>query len=274
MPKGGEGVERFRVARGEVSRIGSIMKVFAILVAAWIGLGVVLLGALHLPAVSLAAGLGAMVVPLLIYLNLPGWVDVGTDGLLLDLRGPKRYVPFSELEGATLFRKSAGGKCFVGVALALTSGAPIEIPLGEDQFGAGDRADVLARSIAAALNRYRQAGGADHAAALERGDATAAAWVTKLRTIGEGANAGPRAAPVPADVLLRIVEDPQASAPARASAAVALAKNADADGRARIAAAGAATASPRLRIALEAATGDDDAAIATALEEVDREADA
>ncbi|HEY4119788.1 MAG TPA: hypothetical protein VGM56_18100, partial [Byssovorax sp.] len=231
-----------------------------------------LVGWLHLPPIVLAAGLGAMVVPLLVFLNLPGYVDLGKDGMLVDLRGPKRFVRFDDIEDARIFRQRSGGKTFVSVKVDLTSSAPLEVPLGEDQFGASDRADELAAAITSAVEASAKAGDGAYAAALERGDSTAAAWVARLRRMTASADAGPRDAPVPQDTLLRIVEDPRAAAVARASAAVALGAQLDPTARARVDAATSATAAPKLRIALEAAASADDEAIATALEDVEREA--
>lgn len=265
-------IRRFRVARRAVTRMGSVMIVFAALVAAWMVLGALLVGWLHLPPIVLAAGLGAMVVPLLVFLNLPGYVDLGKDGMLVDLRGPKRFVRFDDIEDARIFRQRSGGKTFVSVKVDLTSSAPLEVPLGEDQFGASDRADELAAAITSAVEASAKAGDGAYAAALERGDSTAAAWVARLRRMTASADAGPRDAPVPQDTLLRIVEDPRAAAVARASAAVALGAQLDPTARARVDAATSATAAPKLRIALEAAASADDEAIATALEDVEREA--
>ena len=198
------------------------------------------------------AGLAAMIVPLLVYMNMPGHVDLGKDGMLVDLRGPKRFIRFDDVEDARTFRSHASGKTFVSIKVNLASSAPLELPFGEDQLGVSDRAERLAAAITQAVEANRAAGDGAYSAALERGGATAAAWVARLRRITASADAGPRDAPVPQDTLLRIVEDPRAAAVARASAAVALGRELDATARARVDAATAATAAPKLRIALEA----------------------
>ncbi|APR79260.1 Hypothetical protein A7982_04607 [Minicystis rosea] len=106
-------------------------------------------------------------------------------------------------------------------------------------------------------------------APVRRRDRSIEAWVTALRSLGSGAEAGPRTALVPRDRLLRIVEDPGSLPVDRAAAAVALAHDADDAERTaiRIVAEGA---EPELRDVLEKLADDaDDASITEALEAMD-----
>jgi hypothetical protein len=106
---------------------------------------------------------------------------------------------------------------------------------------------------------------------LDRRERPVGDWITTLRSIGTGANAAHRIAPVAPERLWRIVEDPSARAVARAAAAVALGARIDDEGRARLKAAADATAAPKLRIALFAAA---DSAEEAELEEALRDLEA
>jgi hypothetical protein len=267
------------VARGAVTRVGRVVAVY---LSFCVGFGLLALPLLFLlPKLGLdvrvfayaAPALGlSMLVGLLVYLNLPGWVEVGDDGLLVDLREKKRFVPFAELEDAAVFQKRDLGKTFTGVTLKLRSGEALEVPFGEDQFGAGDRAAELSARIRAKIERYEAREHEEAAALLERGARSVDAWISRLRGLGEGANAGPREAPIPVDRLWRIVESPAAAPPARAGAAVALAARLDDEGKNRLRVAAGSAAAPRLRVVLESVAEGDDEAAAAALAEVDAEA--
>ncbi len=132
------------------------------------------------------------------------------------------------------------------------------------------RVEVLTERILQALASFRE-GDADAAAdLLRRGAHDVSAWVRALRSLGSGANADARTAPVPRERLLRIVEDPALPPQDRAAAAVALGADLDDEGRGRLRLAAAASALPRLRIAIEtAASGADESELAAALGEMD-----
>lgn len=84
---------------------------------------------------------------------------------------------------------------------------------------------------------------------------------------GAGATAGPRDAPVDAERLWRVVEDPAAPEEARVGAAVALGDGLDAEGRARLRVVAGGTAGPRVRVALEAVAEGEETAVRAALEQ-------
>jgi hypothetical protein len=94
-----------------------------------------------------------------------------------------------------------------------------------------------------------------------------------LRTLNE-TQASFRSATVPDHELWRIAEDASAREPVRVAAAIALRERLDDEGRRRLRFVADSCVAPRLRVALDAAVGRDDASLARALEELDAEADA
>jgi hypothetical protein len=262
---------RFKIARGAVNRIGPILAVFLVVVGIWVGglFALLAAGANARSALTIwPAGLIVIVAALLVYMNLPGWLDLGDDGVLVDFRGSKRFVAFNDLEDAPVYRESSMGKRFVGVALDLLSGERVKVPIGEDQFGAGERASLLSESICAALEKHRRGMIADDASALARGERSAGVWAARLRGLGEGANAGPREAPIDQERLFRIAENPGAEPELRAGAAAALSTRLDDEGRKRLRIAAEGTASPEVKGALAAAADGDEEAVVAALERV------
>jgi hypothetical protein len=215
-------------------------------------------------------GILALVVTMIVYLNLPGRLHIGADGLLIDSRDATRFVRFAEIRAVEKYRQMIMGKQIIGVALQLVAGDTVQIPMGEDQFGADRRVHALYMDIEAALEDYgKRAPGAD-LAALARGDRSTEAWLQRLRAVGTGANAGPREAPVTQERLWRVVEDPTLEPEARAAAAAALVPSLDDEGKTRLRVAAEATAAPKLRVAFESAASADEAAIATALEAMEK----
>lgn len=127
------------------------------------------------------------------------------------------------------------------------------------------------REGAALVARVREAHAAFHAAApsgahgLGRGRRSATEWIQHASALREDSVAY-RAAAVPNEHLWRIVEDAAASPTERAGAALALRRDLDDAGRTRLRLAAEACAERRLRVALETATEEDEAALALALE--------
>lgn len=106
-------------------------------------------------------------------------------------------------------------------------------------------------------------------AELERGERSTRAWIEALRALG-GKVASFREDGVSLADLRAVAHDPRATVAARAAAVVALsAHEAEHDTLTRIA---EGTAAPELRIAVEAATSDDDDALAEALEDAQKHA--
>lgn len=259
-------VEHFRIARGAVGRMRSVVLVVLAGVIA-VAAAAALLGATGALGGKIVfvfpGGLVALVAALMTYMNLGGRLDLGADGVLIDWRDSKRYVAFADLEDAPVYLEAVMGKELVGVALELRKGGPIKVPIGENQFGADRQAAELSRRIRAGLAVHRRREQGDDSSLLARGSRSPEAWLQRLRNLGEGANAGPREAPIPVERLWRIVENPAVDASARAGAAVALGGKLDEEGKQRLRVAAESTAAPQLRIAMESAvTGDEEAAVA------------
>ncbi len=215
----------------------------------------------------LVGGMIALLAVMLTYVNVSGTLDVGAEGLFVDWRGQTRYVSFADLRGASVYRARSMGKRLVGVRLDLFSAAPVDVLIGEDQFGASDKAAALAAHVEEARVKY-DAREARDASTLERRDLTTDAWVTKLRRLGAGANAGPREATITDEALWGVVEDARARPDARAGAAIALSGRLDDAGRVRLRVAAAETASPRLRIALATAAVSEEGAFTEVLDDI------
>ena len=90
----------------------------------------------------------------------------------------------------------------------------------------------------------------------------------ELDAVQVGVDGGYRRAVVSDEALWRVVEDASVDEETRAGAAVALRKMLDEPGRARLRVVAEATASPRLRVALEAASGTNEGAVRESLEEL------
>ncbi|MBI4956390.1 MAG: hypothetical protein HY908_30515 [Myxococcales bacterium] len=267
-------VERFKVARGAVSRLGRTVAVLLGAVVGWFLATAGLSGAFgsSVAPVLLPAGLVPLLVAFLVYMNLSGALELGQDGVLLDTRDRRRYVPFADLADAPPYEEVTLGKVLIGVELVLATGERIRVPLGENVFGTDKKVAALSARLRAALAIYREREGGDESAFLRRGERTPDAWLARLRGLGEGANANLRTAPLEAERLWRIVEDPSADAPVRAAAAAALGRELPQEGRARLRIVAEQTAAPKLRIALESVAASDDEALVAALGEVEREA--
>jgi hypothetical protein len=257
-------VERFRVSRGSIRDLRRVIAYFfgALVVTAFTATALLAAGA---PPVVGAGSFLAVMLALFVYLNLPGYVLIGADGVHVDVREGPRFVPFAEIRRIEPYAESVMGKRMIGVVLDLIGEGDVKIPLGEDQFGAADRVEKLTARLRAAHDRFASTVQSALEPQLASEGRTAAEWADALRRIGEGAAAGPRVAAVPAEKLWRIVEDPRASALDRAGAATALRSSLDAPGRSRIRIAAKASVNTKLRVSLEAAAAEDEAGLVDAL---------
>ncbi len=178
----------------------------------------------------------------------PTRVRIGVDGVSTRWFNQERFIPFRSVRDVAEYKTRSGGKTYVGVELTLEDGGVERIVCGQEGWMSGDLAEMLAR-IREALDLCRERGGEIPPHLLARGDRSPRDWVTALRSVGAGANAGPRTPPVPAEQLLRTVEDAAAPPLVRVGAAVAAAGvGPDALERVRIAA--ETTAARDLRSAL------------------------
>ena len=221
---------------------------------------------------SLELAVGGILVAATLALLTPMRVRVGADGIALRWLGTRRFVGFDEIEDIERFALSllVGPAFIVVLRIVVRSKEKVLVPVVGHR-GVAHLERLQARSLRA--ERGSRQGDADAAAALlRRGDREGGAWVTALRSLGAGANAGPRTALVPRDRLLRIVEDAALPALERAAAAVALATELDEEGHRRLRTAAQATALPGLRIAIEtAARGAAEAELAAALVEIEED---
>ena len=262
---------RLKIARGAVLRSGPILIAFLTVVVGWLFVCLALMPTLGVSfTAAFPAGMVALAAALLTYMNLPGYVHLGSDGVLLDWRGKTRYVPFADVQDVAIYKEDAMGKHMIGVGLKLRTGEEVRAPIGENQFGADKRAKDLEARLRAALTSYQHNAEPDHAPALARGDRSDAQWLERLRSVGQGANANMREAPVPLEQLWRIVECASAEPTARAGAAVALRVSLDNDAKTRLRVAADCTAEPALRRVLETAAADDEDRLTVALSRIDR----
>lgn len=99
-----------------------------------------------------------------------------------------------------------------------------------------------------------------------------AEWIRALRSVSSEGAVDPRTAPITAEALWEIAEDPGAEKVARVGAAVALGARIDAAGKARLRIAAVATAAPDLRAVLEASAEEaDEERLSQALSRLTRE---
>ncbi len=201
---------------------------------------------------------------------LPSRVTVGADGVEIRWFGWRRFVRHRDIVNAAQYVTGLGNSRYTGVSLTLESGEEVRIPIGQARSVDDRTRIVLERSQEAAAE-----GNVEHAeldpAILARGDRDVGDWMRALRSLGAGANATMRTAPIEAERLWRIVEDPAGPPLARAAAAVALTADPAADSRRRLRAAAEATAAPRLRVAIDAAASHDEQALKEALAELESE---
>jgi hypothetical protein len=212
-------------------------------------------------------GIAACLVGMLVHALMLPLLTVGADGLMLSRLGRERFISYGDIDAAGYEERLWGFRC--GVLLRLRSGEDVLVGMVERDRETGARIEERIRE---AIEVFIAREAACDTALLRRGTRPVSAWLGSLRAIGAGANADMRTAPLPCDQLLRIVEDPASPADVRAAAAVALGADADEHLRARLRSIAGAVAAPRLRVVIEAATGDDDAELEAALAQVEDEA--
>jgi hypothetical protein len=264
-------LERLKIARATLTKPLWVILGLVGAIAAWMMLVVPLAVRFALPGSPFlgSGGVLALVIATIVYLNLPGRVTLGRDGMVVDRRDGGRYISFADVDTIQTYAEDALGKVFIGVELTLRGGEVFKLPVGQDHFGASERRALLMKRLKVALASYRRLEAPEHPPLLERGERSTQAWLHRLREVGGGANAHYREAPVEAERLWRIVEAPAAAPTARAGAAAALAPALDPEGKKRLRIAATGIAEPRLRIALECAARDDEPALLEALDELE-----
>jgi hypothetical protein len=183
-------------------------------------------------------------------------VRVGADGVAVRWAGSERFVRYGDLERTERTER--------GLNLVLRGGETVHLDF-KRKHGVAPERDIVAERIAEASAAHASGAPVDPSALLLRGGRPADQWLAALRGLGLGDVDYRRAAP-DRDQLLRIAEDPARPEEERAAAAVAVGtslRDGDADRLRRVA---AASASPKLRVAVDAALGDDDGRMVAALE--------
>lgn len=244
----------------------------------WLPLTVVfaLIAAIGVPSLLGAplAGLllGAALYPLLLAISIPATVTIGLDGVLHRWLWRRRMLPFSALsrctaDGDRLTLESRDG---TKLTLRVRTNPPSH---DHARPSKASRAAYVA-AVAARIEQARAAHGPHDArldvALLARGQRSISDWVQALRApLLRGPDGFRNAAMLP-ERLWKTIDDAHAPPVDRAAAAVALGPALDATGRERLLRVAAVTALPRLRVAVEAAARDDEAALEVALEDVAR----
>jgi len=171
-----------------------------------------------------------------------GRVSVGADGILVSGAFRRRFIPFNEVESATV--ESEGWPSSRKVVIRTRTLGSIE-------------RSMKARAAEAAVGRIEQSlavrdgNPAPHDLALRREGAHARTWLLRLRSL---ARSGPyRAVGAPGESLWRLIDDPGAAETERAAAAVVIGAAANGEERRRLRQVAARVASPRVRVAIECA---------------------
>lgn len=205
---------------------------------------------------AVAAGLLALAAIAWTTLNLAGsTLRIGADGILVSWLGRTSFVAYDDLQDIRPYVDNGGA----GIVLRLRSGGEMRLPRMGAFTMALDRRelDLVVHRVQQAVEQQQRAQ-VDRGLVLpERGGRPSSAWIAALRSVGTGARSDHRTAPVAADRLLRIAEDPGAAPEMRVAAAVALGGVGDDASRARLRIAAEATAEPELRAAMALAAEED-----------------
>lgn len=206
----------------------------------------------------LAAGICSLALML-----APTRVTLGADGMELRWLWRTRWVRWLDVASVAVDRGSDA------LVLTMKRGDTVRIS-AEAAFAVTDAnaADELLKRIEKAINDAAEARPHVVAAALARGDATTPEWVSRLRALVSRGVSGYRAASVSAEDVEAVLNDKSADPSLRVAAAVAYAPAGGADAVKHVA---EGVASTHVRVALDAAVGSDEEAIATALDAVEAE---
>jgi hypothetical protein len=199
-------------------------------------------------------GFGLLIVWLVV-MALPTRLVVGSDGVLVSWFWRKRFLPYSLVRAVRPY--GSGSEQGVGVWSA--DGRVIKLPIKPQltQELNEQQTELVTQRIQQAIAGHASRRHEGPIRLPERGNRSALEWIRVLRASGSGAAADHRTAPVAADELWRVIEDPGAEPIARASAAVAVGGGLDRDGRTRLRVAAQATAAPEVRRLLALAAEED-----------------
>lgn len=194
---------------------------------------------------------------------VPTHVTLGADGMELRWLWRTRWVRWLDVASVEVDRRSDA------LVLTMKRGDTVRIS-AEAAFAVTDAnaADELLKRIEKAILDAAEARPHVVAAALARGDATTPEWVSRLRALVSRGVSGYRAASVSVEDVEAVLNDKSADPALRVAAAVAYAPAGGADAVKHVA---EGVASTHVRVALDAAVGSDEEAIATALDAVEAE---
>jgi hypothetical protein len=181
-------------------------------------------------------------------------MSVGSDGVLLSRPIRSRFIPFADIESATV---EDVGKV---VMRTRTHGTIVHRLRAAAAEAAVEQIQSSMASIGPHAEAVRQQ--------LRREGPNVHAWLARLRALaGRGSY---RAVGLVGDALWRVMDDPGATGAERAAAAVIVGEAATPEERARLRGAAARIASPQVRVAIErAADPADEGELAVALAAID-----
>jgi hypothetical protein len=215
------------------------------------------------------ATIARSVLPVLVMLawsvlsTIPTRVTVGADGLEVRWLRRRRFVPYRSILRVV--------PAFGQLRVVLADGTTLRLRGQRRSFTPQTRPEhrAMVDRMGAAIDEHLAASRVQEAVAqLPAPREDGAGWLRELEAVQVGIEGGYRRAIVSDEVLWRVVEDASIDEKTRAGAAVALRKVLGDEGRARLRVVAEATASPRLRVALEAASGNEEGAIAQSLDDL------
>lgn len=179
----------------------------------------------------------------------PRWMEIGTDGVLVQGAFRKRFIPHREIAGVEHVR-GGFGQAFHLVRITLRDGGTVTFPAGNHE----EVATVIGR-----LEAAQQAAAAQERGRLlesiARDGRPVAEWREALGALVS--RAGYRTAAHDLEAVMRIVEDATAPVEQRVGAALAARPHGGEAAQRRIRVAAEAVVEPKLRVALErASTGE------------------
>lgn len=202
-------------------------------------------------------------------------IDIGADGLTIHRYFRSRFISYRDIARARLsvrMSRQPGRRTAVFSHLLLLEHdgrPPVTIQLDSGDDSQPWTTGVLDR-VQTALDAFHGRAPIDLPNELARGRRSAKEWITALRTLGSGVGSLTyRVATVEPERLLAVAESPTEPPAVRAAAAVAIAKTATREQRERLKSSAETVAEPRLRLALEAAFGEDEEALEGALHALD-----
>jgi hypothetical protein len=217
---------------------------------------------------GVAAGVACAVALLAAFVvGVPMKVTVGGDALLAASPWRKHSLPIAsiravELDDWRVTVRHDRGTLTIATGNAHARRAPAKqsaAAASSRQYGA-----LIAERIEEAMRARDAVDVGDEASLPPRGSRAATAWIADLRALH--AEAGHRARPFVPDRLWRLVRSPNVEPEVRVAAAAALAPSLGPDEARDLRAVAETTVSPKVRVALEHALGEDDEALATALD--------